>query len=479
MKHAAWILVAFAPFAALACGSESQSTTGTTAGGSTGTGGAALSGAPIAADPQRSGDAAKGYTALVNNGYVSCGVPYDLFVQVFPPATDAEKIPGRLGHNKDLPYYFTAFTAASGVELVTANCLTCHAGRINGQLVVGLGAADQDFTSDASMQADAAGLFITDPVKKTEWRKWADRMDAIGPYTVTLTVGVNPADNLAAVLFAHRDRKTLAWSKEPLLPLPPKTVTPVDVPPWWRMAKKNAMFYSAGGRGDHARIMMTASTLCTDSVAEAQAIDAYFPDVEAYIASIKPPAYPFAIDQSLAQKGKTAFEATCSRCHGTYGDKGAYPNLLIALKDVATDDALASGSAQFATDYVKWFNESFYGEKAKLDPQDGYVAPPLDGIWATAPFLHNGSVPTVAALLDSKKRPKFWTRTFDSKDLDQKALGWNFTELMAGQDAETDAKKKVQIYDTTKPGYGNAGHTYGDALSDADRSAVIEYLKTL
>src|SRR5262249_28574442 len=161
----------------------------------------------------------------------------------------------------------------SGVEVVTANCLSCHAGTINGKLVIGLGSSDNDFTQDVSQQAEWAGLLITDPKERTEWRKWADRVQAIGPYTRPLTVGVNPADNLAAVLFSHRDVNTLEWSEQPLLELPDKTVVPLDVPPWWRMKKKHAMLYSAGGRGDHARIMMTASTLCTDSIAEAQAID--------------------------------------------------------------------------------------------------------------------------------------------------------------------------------------------------------------
>jgi mono/diheme cytochrome c family protein len=436
-------------------------------------------GTALPKDPQREGDPAAGYTALVNNGYVTCGVPWSAYSKVYGPAAPELKLPGRTGKNQDLPYYYTAYTAASGVEVVSTNCLICHAGFINGELVVGLGAADGNFTSDPSAQAQAAGFLISDPAEKAEWSKWAGRMKAIGPYTTTLTVGVNPADNLAAVLFAHRDRETLAWSDEPLMDLPPKEVVPVDVPPWWRMARKNAMFYTGGGRGDHARMMMTASTLCTDSVAEAESIDAYFPDVAAYIASIKAPKYPFPIDQALADKGKPIFEQTCAKCHGTYGEGGSYPNLLIAADDVGTDSLLLLGSSQFADIYVKWFNESFYGKVSKLEPQDGYVAPPLDGIWATAPYLHNGSVPTIAALLESGTRPKFWTRSFESTDLDQAAVGWKFTSLAAGQDAEPTASKRVLIYDTTKPGYGNGGHVFGDALSPADRSAVIEYLKTL
>ena len=70
-------------------------------------------------------------------------------------------------------------------------------------------------------------------------------------YTQTLTVGVNPADNLAAVLFAHRDRKTLAWSDTPLLDLPPVAVVPVDVPPWWRMKKR---IFTRRSRSDPVQI---------------------------------------------------------------------------------------------------------------------------------------------------------------------------------------------------------------------------------
>jgi mono/diheme cytochrome c family protein len=344
---------------------------------------------------------------------------------------------------------------------------------------VGLGAADGDFTSSLAQEAMLVGQLISDPTDYAEWEKWNDRVQAISPYTITNTVGQNPADNLAAVLFAHRDPTTLAWSDTPLLALPPTQVVPVHVPPWWRMKKKHAMFYNAAGRGDHARIMMTASTLCTDTVAAAQAIDAYFPDIEAYIESIVPPKYPFPIDQTKASQGQGVFLSTCAPCHGTYGASSTYPNLVFPAAGVGTDPTLAVGTSQFAGRFVNWFNTSWYGQIAHLDPQPGYIAPPLDGIWATAPYLHNGSVPTIGALLDSSTRPQFWTRTFSSTDYDQTNVGWNFTAVDHGQASETDPSVKKTIYDTTEPGASNAGHTFGDVLSDDDRSAVIEYLKTL
>jgi mono/diheme cytochrome c family protein len=439
----------------------------------------------LAAEPQRPGDPQKGYRALVNEAYVPCGVPYTAYQKMFAPPRDDEKIPGREGRNATLPYRWTAMTTKDGVEIVTSNCLLCHTGtNVDGKPLVGLGAADSDFTTDAAtlkLGTTYAGTFLTDPKEKAEHAKWKERMDTVAPYSVLSTRGPNPADGFTAVLFAHHDPKTLAWSSTPLIDVPKPVDLPVDVPPWWRMKKKTSMFYTAGGRGDHARIMMTASILCTSSVEESRAIDAYFADVRAWIVSLDPPAYPFPIDRGLADRGKPIFEARCSRCHGTYGPGGSYPNRFVSIGEVGTDALLASGAAQFAKPFVDWFNGSFFGEIARFEPKDGYIAPPLDGIWVTAPFFHNGSVPTLEAVLDSTKRPQYWTRsTWDAtKDFDQVAVGWKYRQFDHGKKAEPDEGTKRSLYDTTLPGYGNGGHTFGDALADDERRAVIEYLKTL
>jgi mono/diheme cytochrome c family protein len=435
----------------------------------------------IAAAPQRSGDPDAGYAALVNDGYVGCGIPYTAYSQVFAAAPANEQLPGRNADNAGIPYDLTRFTTEgdAGVDVVGPNCLACHAAVLGGQIVIGLGNTTNDFTVNLASEAAAAEALLSDPTEIAELQKFVDRGNAIQPYTQPLTVGVTPADNIAAALFAHHDVNTLAWSDTPLLPLPPTYAVPVDVPPWWRMSKKHAMFYTAAGRGDHARIMMTASTFCIDSVPQAQSIDTYFPDVRAYVETLGPPPYPGTIDTTLAAHGQTVFAATCARCHGTYGPSGQYPNLVIPIADVATDPVLASGAAQFAGPYVQWFDESFYGQIAQLDTEPGYYAPPLDGIWATAPYFHNGSVPQLEQVIDSASRPQFWTRTFDPSAYDVSAMGWTFTTLPAGQAAQSDPNQKKLIYDTTQTAYSNAGHTYGDALSSGDRTAVLEYLKTL
>ncbi|MBK1718609.1 c-type cytochrome [Thiocystis violacea] len=438
----------------------------------------------VPAHPQRPGDPARGYEAFVNRSIVTCGIPYGVYRRLREggPTETHQPVPGRTGRNAELPYGLTAHVAASGVELVTSNCLACHAAPINGRLVIGLGNEFLDLTVDPLLGIEAAGAIAMNEAERAEWTRWADRITAISDYMMTDTIGVNSASNLTLALMAHRDPKTLAWSNRPLIEPPPEKPLPVSVPPLWNVGKKHAMFYNAEGRGDHVRYMMLASTTCTDSVEEAAAIDAWFVDVRAYFTTLKPPEYPFPIDPGLAERGYALFQETCKECHGTHGEEARYPNKVIALGKVKTDPMLARKGFGEADRFLRWFQSSFYGELSQAAPALGYIAPPLDGVWATAPYLHNGSVPTIAALLDSRQRPTYWE--FDRAGDDQPAydrdrLGWAYRSLDHGKAGAMGWDERNRLYDTGLSGYGNQGHTFGDDLSDPERTALIEYLKTL
>ncbi|MGH8659199.1 MAG: c-type cytochrome [Gammaproteobacteria bacterium] len=435
---------------------------------------------PVAAEKQRPGDPDAGYRALTSEPIITCGIPYAAYKKTARPPAKNQLLPGREGVNAELPYDRTYVKKANGAELVVPNCLTCHAGFFNDQLIIGLGNESLDFTGDASAAAEAVGAYVSGEADTAEWKKWADRLAAVSPYTRTNTVGPNPAIDLTWALIAHRDRKTLAWSPKPLLQPPLEYTLPVSMPPWWRMKTKHAMFYTASGRGDHARHMILGSVFCADSVEEARAVDAYAPDIRAYIAALDAPRYPFAVDKTRAQSGRQVFEANCARCHGRHGENGTYPNLVIALGEVGTDPALAAAGTAGADDrFMRWVNESFYGELGRLAPAPGYNAPPLDGVWATAPYLHNGSVPSLEALLDSPKRPAYWIRSFQSSDYNQQTLGWSYTHLAYGKRGAKSPDERKRIYDTTLPGYSNKGHIYADALSVGERLQLLEYIKTL
>ncbi len=433
---------------------------------------------PIPVTAQQPGDPAAGYRTLLNRGYVSCGIPYAAFrsSDIFPAGE--HRLSGREGRNAELPYMFNSTVNPDGVELVVSNCLTCHASEFGGELVIGLGNPFLDFTGDPAVTAELLGAFVEDGAPAAAWAKWADRIAAIAPYMVTDTVGVNPAPNLTLALIAHRNAETLAWYAEPRLEPPPREPLPTKVPPWWRMQHKAAMFYNGSGRGDHVRYMMMKSLVCTDDIDEAAEIADWFKDVRAYIASLEPPAYPYPVDADLAKEGEPVFARTCAGCHGTHGAERSYPNLLVDLETVGTDPAYARQAVE-SERFVRWFNRSFYGQGAEAMPALGYVAPPLEAVWATAPYLHNGSVPSLAALLDSTQRPTYWQLRTDPREYDPDTLGWRFDVLESGKEAAESPELAKRVYDTTRHGYGNQGHRFGDALSEQERRALLEYLKTL
>jgi len=212
--------------------------------------------------------------------------------------------------------------------------------------------------------------------------------------------------------------------------------------------------------------------LTVNDTAESREVDSHFNDVLSYIYSLKPPKYPAALDMQLVKQGAIIYTTSCSKCHGKYGSDETYPNLLIPESVVQTDSMLFKNNYQ-NPQFVNWFNNSWFATSehpARLEPFNGYIAPPLDGIWCTAPYLHNGSVPTLEGVLNSKIRPAYWQRNFDDPTYDKQKLSWPFV-VAAGPGAG--------IYNTTLPGYGNYGHYFGDKFSDKERKAVLEYLKTL
>lgn len=427
----------------------------------------------IPTSAQRTGNATTGYTYLTQGNYLNSGVPYNVYLTAY--GADNANVLNRTGDNAVVAPGFTAVDAPNGVRVVAPNCMQCHASSINGNYIIGLGNTTGNFTSDQSSLIPLIDFFVTNPSPEwTAYEPFRKATLAIGSKVVTQVRGVNVADKLAAVLAAHRDPQTLAWFDNAAISIPDEVI-PTDVPAWWLLKKKNAMFFNGMGRGDYSRYLMASSLLTMVDSSKANEVNQKFPDILAYINTIQPPAYPGTINTTLAEQGKTIFNNTCSKCHGTYGTGGTYPNLLVELSTVGTDPKLASAYDQSIYNVFKdWFNNGWFGTNpngAKLVPGNGYVAQPLDGIWATAPYLHNGSVPTLEDLLNSSQRPAYWKRTFADNDYDYTKVGWNYTNPGSKTDKET--------YDVSIDGYGNHGHTFGDGLTTDQRTALIEYLKTL
>jgi hypothetical protein len=102
---------------------------------------------------------------------------------------------------------------------------------------------------------------------------------------------------------------------------------------------------------------------------------------------------------------------------------------------------------------------------------DGYANLPLDGLWLRAPYLHNGSVPTLADLLSpAEQRPKAFVRGLE---LDPKKGGFESPPCTPGEKVATG-----YCFDTSVRGNGNGGHEYGVDLPATDKAALLAYLLT-
>jgi mono/diheme cytochrome c family protein len=429
----------------------------------------------IPAEKQRTGDAQKGYEYLTTGDYVKSGIPYDFFL--LGAGSAKTNYLQRKGLNAKLSHEYTVVKAANGENLVAPNCLQCHAQVFNDSLIIGMGNTFLDFTSSQKLNTGKLLMLENflknaDPAKYEAAKPFIQVTKTIGPYLGTQVRGVNAADRLAALLVAHRDPLTFQWLEKPTMEIPDQVI-PSDVPAWWLLKKKHAMFYTGFGRGDFGRFLMASNLLTVNDTSESREVDNHISDVLAYIYSLEPPRYTKPVNETLAEEGRVIFNDKCSKCHGKYGDGEEFPNLLIPASKIKTDSLLYKSNYQ-NPQFVKWFNNSWFSSgdhPARLVPFEGYIAPPLDGIWASAPYLHNGSVPTLEGVLNSDSRPKYWSRNFNKTDYDYEQVGWKYkVETQPGN---------TTVYNTDLPGYGNYGHYFGDKLSGAQRKAVIEYLKKL
>jgi hypothetical protein len=348
---------------------------------------------------------------------------------------------------------------------LTVDCLICHGGSIMGKSYIGLG----------NVSLDIHAFF--------EDMNAADGLNVRLPLTFSQVRGTTEAGAMGVYLLGRRNPDLTLRLKS--LDLGLRDDLCGDPPAWWLLKKKTTMYHTGGGDQRSVRsIMQFMMSPLTPAKAFADA-EADFADIREYILSLEPPKYPFSIDDNLAKKGAELFADNCARCHGTYGPSGVYPNKIVPLEIIKTDRHRFDGiderfglyydQSWFAKEHTGWLNDGY-----PVRASDGYQAPPLDGIWATAPYLHNGSVPTIYHLLKSSSRPKRFTRSFrtGAEDFDSTKLGWK-TSPADEPSSAVPASARRRVYDTSQPGRGNSGHFFGDVLTEPERMAIIEFIKTL
>ncbi len=250
----------------------------------------------------------------------------------------------------------------------------------------------------------------------------------------------------------------------------------MDAPPWWHLRKKK-WIYADGFVAKSHRALMQFMLIPRNDAKTFKSWEEDYRQILSWIETIQPPKYPFEIDDQLAEEGRVVFEATCSQCHGTYGEEWTYPERIVDIDELGTDPLrLQSLSPIYRRKYGRGWLADYDPTRVREHP-GGYVAPPLDGIWATAPYFHNGSVPTLWHVLHPDQRPAVWRRSIEGYDTKRVGLEVaEFAELPG--DVKTPRTARA-FFNTQESGKSATGHRFPETLSESERNAVLEYLKTL
>jgi mono/diheme cytochrome c family protein len=197
-----------------------------------------------------------------------------------------------------------------------------------------------------------------------------------------------------------------------------------------------------------------------------------------WLGQLQPPPSPHAVDAAAAERGRNLYMAHCAACHGHQAE-GRYVFEGAMLGKVDPNARLGADPGRLDS-YTENFrqhqlSELFAGTQYRFRDfikTNGYANMPLDGLWLRGPYLHNGSVPTLRALLSPPaERPVAYVRGLDVID----AANGGFVSPPC---TPGTTPPRGFCYDTRLPGNGNGGHIYGTSLSQAEKADLLAYLLT-
>jgi hypothetical protein len=256
----------------------------------------------------------------------------------------------------------------------------------------------------------------------------------------------------------------------------PRGFGPQRAPAWWQLHYKERAFADGSGDASSHRSMM--ATLVAFGVTPDQLVarEEDFVDVFHYLLSLEPPCWKLtALDTRQVERGHGIFDERCASCHGVHsGEDASYPNRVVPLDMIGTDPIRAE---RFTAVEAGALDASWFGDPP-FEATGGYLAPPLVGIWARAPYFHNGSVPDLVGVLDPSERPPIWRRIErEGSDYDPARVGLRYELVSSAPDPNTRDGRLV--YDTGREGMSNRGHDFAASLSAEQRADLLEYLRSL
>jgi mono/diheme cytochrome c family protein len=472
----------------------------------------------------------------------------------YPLPGEDPNAPGVNGGSGELPFGFRQRKDAAGNwtgMIGTTNCASCHVGEVG---------TDADGEGLGTMYGVGNSITYSNTLQRGQ-------SDAVTGFEILQFVSFD-WDSIDSVT---------NFAKYPATHMPSLQ----DTPSWWNTGSRSRKFFDGGVAMDSLRIDLAAASSSASPIGRERRayIDRHAQSTQSWVESLKSPAYPREIDTALAEQGAILFHAknlwleqgnasrprppggngSCASCHGAYSPQFVNDPEFLVSPDLAGIAASISPKSVIETDtnradqlagiFADVWETSWWaypeGSPAYIDPDTktpeqeraddtlaasrpmgacgwrpgtiGYLAPPLHGVWASAPYFHNGTVPTVEAVLDSSKRPDYWRRkvkaeggisgfdtSLDAYDFEH--MGWkhdvlaciqdspdNFTACVPYREEPTIAETASRtpplrgpstpdtrmIVNTKRHANGNGGHEFSDVLTDAERRAIIEYMKTL
>ena len=371
----------------------------------------------------------------------------------------------------------------------TVNCLVCHTAEIDGLAYFGAGTK----VFDELWLGEALKKLTSDP-----WRNLLPRGSADAALVADANRILNSHHHDKIDSLTRARSTAFAASHVELYMRPHHGEMPlvtdvgrgdVKTPPLWHTAAKMPVgrWYTDGSFHGPFPLMASSMELEKDRPFDALT-NVVVPKIKEEFSSViqylRPPPYPYTIDRDLAERGRELFyssEMGCSRCHGTYDGHGhvSWPGV---HADVGTDrsrlDVVSDG-------FIDAFVHSPIAREGTLEKSEGYAATPLTGVWADFPYLHNGSVPTLSHLLGpvSERPPIFQVtaaRSFDRVRVGQQLAIDPADEALSPDERLRRYGANRDWFNTQRPGCANIGHDVWPRIkTDANRRALIEYLKTL
>ncbi len=275
----------------------------------------------------------------------------------------------------------------------------------------------------------------------------------------------------------------------------------VDFPSVWMQGPKTGMRLHWDGNNDKVSERNRSAafgTGATPPLLDRESLARF----EAWLATAEPPrftdVFPDRFDKALAERGAAIYAAECAECHGASGRdfSGEYVGKVTPIDEIATDRGrLDNYTRDLALNqnmlYAGWGDERFQ----RFRKTNGYANMPLDGLWLRAPYLHGGSVPTLADLLERpENRPAAFLRGGDLYDPERMGFESRPSRIppgtaahlfcyvtRAGGEALCPARvpeMRGACADGPCRGNGAEGHLYGTDLPPEDKRALIEHLKT-